>query len=123
MCDGSGTISATPILEVLNAADFDVRRVDVDPVVFEHVSLADDKPDGQEIPVAKLLRGFATRSGGAGVMAAINSLIGMEEMKCSPGTLTSLPSLSTAVTAVTTAVDEVHLGHPVTQMNRNAALA
>src|SRR6267378_3452427 len=49
----------TPVLEVLDAADPDLRGVDVDPVVREEGWLSHDQTDGEKVPVDELCRGGA----------------------------------------------------------------
>ena len=55
-CVGSGTMSATPVLEVLDAADLDGRIVDVDPVVREQSRRVDDQRHGDEVPILEIAR-------------------------------------------------------------------
>ena len=59
-----------PVLEVLDAADLDVRAVNVDPLIREEVLLVDDKPDNNKRSVGEaaggrehIFRGFRGESG------------------------------------------------------------
>ena len=110
----------TPILEVLDAADFDLGGVDVDPVVVEHVFLVDDEADREEIPVAKLLRRFHDASGRCGVHGRDQLPYRHGRNEVIAGTLTSPPSASTAVMATTLSSERCSLGYSMAEMNRNA---
>src|ERR1051326_126520 len=48
----------TPILEVLDASEFDVRIMDVDPVIREEVGLVDNQCHGQKITVLQAVGGL-----------------------------------------------------------------
>lgn len=54
---GGGDHFTAPIIEVLNAAEFDGGVVDVDPVVREKVGLTNHEGDGEEVAVLKTFSG------------------------------------------------------------------
>jgi hypothetical protein len=54
-----------PGAEVLDAPDLDFLGVDIDPVVGEAVFLRHHERDGEEVPVAEIVRARST-GGGAG---------------------------------------------------------